>query len=37
MLETNLSLGNITDNAIKWLEKIQKSVSVAARINIYNT
>lgn len=37
MLKTNLSPGDITDKAIKWLEKIQESVSGAPRIYIDNT
>ena len=37
MLKINLSPGNITDNAIQWLEKIQESVSGAPRIYIDNT
>ncbi len=37
MLKINLSPGDITDNAIKWLEKIQESVSGAPRIYIDNT
>lgn len=37
MMKINLSPGNITDNAVKWLEKIQESVSGAPRIYIDNT
>lgn len=37
MLKINLSPGNITENAVKWLEKIQESVSGAPRIYIDNT
>lgn len=37
MLKLNLSPGDITENAIKWLEKIQESVSGAPRIYIDNT
>lgn len=37
MMKINLSPGNITDDAIKWLEKIQESVSGAPRIYIDNT
>lgn len=37
MMKNNLSSGNITDNAVKWLEKIQESVSGAPRIYIDNT
>ncbi len=37
MLKLNLSPGNITDSAVKWLEKIQESVSGAPRIYIDNT
>lgn len=37
MLKINLSPGDITDSAVKWLEKIQESVSGAPRIYIDNT
>ena len=37
MLKLNLSPGDITDSAVKWLEKIQESVSGAPRIYIDNT
>ena len=37
MMKINLSPGDITDDAIKWLEKIQESVSGAPRIYIDNT
>ena len=37
MMRLNLSHGNITNTAVKWLEKIQESVSGAPRIYIDNT
>lgn len=37
MMKIDLSPGNITDDATKWLEKIQESVSGAPRIYIDNT
>ena len=37
MMKKDLSPGNITDDATKWLEKIQESVSGAPRIYIDNT
>ena len=37
MLRINLSPGDITDTAVRWLEKIQESVSGAPRIYIDNT